>query len=243
MSAGYQKDLAFIHDVGFGFFATKAAPNLLRILHQYRVKKGLVVDLGCGSGIWAQQLVGAGYDVLGIDFSPAMIKLARKREPKARFQTGSFLTAQLPECDVVTSLGECFNYLFDQSNGKKRLSELFRRVFEALRPGGLFIFDMIGPGHERGANPRRGFWEGQDWAILVQVSENTKKRELVREIVTFRKTGNLYRRSVESHYLRLYPSSEIARQLRQAGFRVRVLRGYGDFRFTGAHSGFLARKP
>jgi hypothetical protein len=50
----YGADLAFIYDVGFGGHARRAAPTLLAILHQSGISAGLVVDLGCGSGIWAR---------------------------------------------------------------------------------------------------------------------------------------------------------------------------------------------
>ncbi|PLZ05962.1 class I SAM-dependent methyltransferase [Fischerella thermalis WC542] len=64
--AGDQEDLGYIHDVGFGAFSSESAPGLLEILHQKGINKGLVVDLGCGSGIWAKALTQAGYDVLGV---------------------------------------------------------------------------------------------------------------------------------------------------------------------------------
>ena len=43
--AGYQEDLGYIHDVGFGAFSSESAPGLLEILHQKGINKGLVVDL------------------------------------------------------------------------------------------------------------------------------------------------------------------------------------------------------
>jgi len=91
----YTDDLAYIHDVGFGEFALKSAPGLLNILRQRKIFAGLVVDLGCGSGLWARELTQAGYDVLGIEQSAAMIEIARKKTPKARFQKDSFLKALL----------------------------------------------------------------------------------------------------------------------------------------------------
>ncbi len=87
----YKDDLAYIHDVGFGDFAKNAAPELLAVLRQRGLTGGLVVDLGCGSGLWAEELTAAGYDVLGVDISPAMIEIARRRAPRARFEVGSFL--------------------------------------------------------------------------------------------------------------------------------------------------------
>src|SRR5436309_2695675 len=111
--AGYTEDLAFIHDAGYGDFARNAAPVLLEAFGARGIHGGLVVDLGCGSGIWAEELLAAGYDVLGVDISASMIRLARRRAPRARFVTASLLRFDLPACDAVTSIGECVNYAFD----------------------------------------------------------------------------------------------------------------------------------
>ncbi len=144
--SGYKDDLAYIHDVGFDDFARQAAPGLLEILRQSGITKGLVVDLGCGSGIWARELVEAGYEVLGVDISTAMIKLARKKVSQAKFVKTSFLKMQLPQCAAVTGIGECFNYLFDKNNNERALFRFFSRVYEALTSGGIFIFDVVEPG-------------------------------------------------------------------------------------------------
>jgi len=50
----YGEDLAYIHDVGFGDFAWRAAPGVLARLQRHGVDHGTVVDLGCGTGIWAR---------------------------------------------------------------------------------------------------------------------------------------------------------------------------------------------
>src|SRR6185295_18594623 len=153
MTKAYQHDLAYIHDAGFGDFAKNSAPGLLEIFRQNAINMGLVVDLGCGSGIWARALSRAGYEVLGIDISPAMIEIARKRVPRGEFRVESLLRFTLPECDAVTSLGECLNYLFDESNSMTQLRRLFGRIYTALKPGGVFVFDIAEPG--RGKGPRQ----------------------------------------------------------------------------------------
>ncbi len=238
----YSDDLAYIHDVGFGEFALKSAPGLLDILRQGKIAGGLVIDLGCGSGLWARELTKAGYNVLGIDQSSAMIEMAKKKAPKARFIKDSFLKAKLPLCDAVTSLGECFNYLFDKKNSKKELKLLFSRVYDALRPGGLFIFDVVEPGQVTVSTPSMRHLQGRDWAILLQVDEDPKINILTRKMTIFRKAGKLYRRNEETHRLQLYKGSEIAAILRRIGFHVRLIRGYGKLRFRKAHAGFIARK-
>jgi SAM-dependent methyltransferase len=239
---GYQADLAYTHDAGFLFFATGAAPGLLALLARYGVTGGRVVDLGCGSGLWARVLTDAGYDVLGVDYSAAMIALARKRAPKARFRRASYLDVDLPPCDAVTSIGECFNYLFDRDDDAP-LERLFRRIHAALRPGGVLLFDVLGPGQVPAGKRPQGHRSGDDWAVLVEREEDTDRHRLTRHITTFRRVGRLYRRSEEVHRLQLYRGRDVAATLARIGFRVRLMRGYGDFRLRRGHVAVAARKP
>lgn len=241
--AGYKDDLAYIHDVGFGDFARQAAPGLLKILRLNGITNGLVVDLGCGSGIWAHELIKTGYEVLGIDISEAMLKIARKRAPQARFIKKSFLKIRLPKCMAVTAIGECFNYLFDESNNPKALFRFFSQVNEALAPGGVFIFDVVEPGLVLGSRPSLRHSIGKDWAILLQVEEDSRTHVLMCRMTTFRRIGKLYRRNQEIHHCQLYKGSELARELRRLGFKVRLLRSYGPFRLYKNRVGFVARKP
>ncbi|HBL12401.1 MAG TPA: class I SAM-dependent methyltransferase, partial [Cyanobacteria bacterium UBA11162] len=112
----YKEDLAYIHDVGYSDYALKSAPGILEILNRSKIHQGLVVDLGCGSGLLAQELVKAGYHVLGIDISESMIAIARARVPNAEFRIASLFKTNIPPCNAVISIGECFNYLFDSDS-------------------------------------------------------------------------------------------------------------------------------
>ena len=58
---------------------------------------GSVADLGCGPGHIAGYLTGLGQHVVGIDLSPAMVEVARRRHPDVTFRVGSLLT--LPATD------------------------------------------------------------------------------------------------------------------------------------------------
>jgi SAM-dependent methyltransferase len=243
MAQGYSKDLAYIHDAGHGHFARAGAQLLVQLLGREGTSAGLVVDLGCGSGIGSEVLCAAGYDVLGIDISPTMIALARARVPRAEFRTGSCLAAKLPPCIAVTAVGEIFNFLFDRGNSAAKLARLFRRVHEALRPPGLFLFDVATPGRVPGSGPQRSYRQETHWAVLVETEEDRQRSLLTRRITSFRRVGDLYRRSAEVHRLRLWQPSKVAAQLRQVGFRVRLLAGYGSLHFAPGHVGFLARKP
>jgi SAM-dependent methyltransferase len=237
----YQDDLAYIHDTGFGGFARGSSPGLLSLFRQSGIAGGLVVDLGCGSGIWARQLADAGYQVLGVDISPAMIDLARRRVPEGRFHVGSFVRFPIPPCRAVTALGEVFNYLFDPEISLRTLRRVCERVFHALTPAGLLVFDVAQPGRCKGLTQR--FMEGQDWACLVELRRDVARQRLTRRIVSFRKVGDAYRRHEESHTQQLYPGTKVAEMLRAVGFRVRQARRYGDHALRPGVVALVARKP
>jgi SAM-dependent methyltransferase len=224
----YKQDLAFIHDVGFGEWALKSAPGILEILKQTGIREGLVVDLGCGSGLWARELAKANYEVLGIDISEAMIAIARKRVPIADFRVASLFTAKIPACNAVTSISECLNYTFVSKT--ENLARLFRRIYKALTPGGVFVFDLAGPGQVKRGTTTKRFTEGDGWLVLVEKHEDEAKEVLTRRITSFRSAGAHYRRSDEVHLQRLFRFADVAKELRSAGFRVRTGRSYGQYR-------------
>jgi SAM-dependent methyltransferase len=239
---GYGRDLAFIHNAGYSGYALGAAPGLLRILRTHKITRGLVVDLGCGSGRWARELNRAGYDELGVDQSRAMIALARRIAPKSRFKVASLLRTALPRCDAITSIGECVNYCFDRATINRSLMRLFKRAYGALRPGGILACDFATPKRrpEGGAREHRSARPG--WRIVARTTAHAG-RGIRREIVAFRKVGGAWRRSAETHDLRLYSAAEISDKLQRCGFRVRVVRGYGRFRFPRGIEGVVAVKP
>jgi SAM-dependent methyltransferase len=238
----YREDLAYIHDAGFGSFAQGAAAFLLKELRRSAFDHGLVIDLGCGSGILSEGMAAGGFDVLGIDLSPALIALARKRVPSGQFRVESLLTAELPPCIAVAAVGECVNYLFDDRHSWERVQQMLARAFAALVPGGLLLFDVAEPGRVPGGTSK-SYREGDDWAVLVTVEEDSRQQLLTRHITSFRKVGELYRRDHEVHRLRLVPREQVLPWLRDIGFQVETLDAYGSASFPVGWVGFLARKP
>jgi SAM-dependent methyltransferase len=237
----YARDLARIHDEAFGHMARGGAEALLRRLAERRITSGLVVDLGCGSGITAAALTEAGFDVLGFDLSPELLEIARHRAPAARFVEASLFEAELPECVAVTAIGEIFNYAHDPRAGRRGVQDVFARVHGALRPRGLFLFDIVEPGRER-AGLRRTWHEGADWTLCFEAEEDDDARRVHRRMIVFRETGAGYERTDERHELWAYPREEALADLAAAGFhKPTILGAYGErVHFGTGHAGFLA---
>jgi len=227
VSAGYQSDLAYNHDAGFGYIATHGASFLAGELAQSGIRGGTIVELGCGSGISSVIFADAGFAVVGFDISEPLIDMARQRVPAGAFQNESFVSAELPSCVAVTAFGEVLNYGFDSANNAQARRALFGRIFSALAPGGQFVFDMAGPDRVPAGKPYRFWAEGPDWAVLGDAAANDDHTVMSRQITTFTRDGDRYRRASETHRLLLVNPDDVVASLNDTGFAVETMASYG----------------
>jgi len=103
--------------------------------------KGRVLDLGCGTGLpYARYLVEKGFDVLGVDLSEEMVKVASKNVPEASFvQLSMNEMTYRDEFDGVVSsfsmllLPPCL------------FRETASRIYSALVEGGYFYLSLNEP--------------------------------------------------------------------------------------------------
>jgi hypothetical protein len=126
----------------------------------------------------------------------------------------------------------------------RRIAALFQWIVQTCvyiaSPGGVLIFDVF----VKGRRMKYKTWRvGATWAVLAHVNEEPVRRRHTRDIVTFRKTGQGYRRRAERHVLTVSTPSALTAELRRAGFSVRSTRAYGGFRLPYRRLGFVARKP
>jgi SAM-dependent methyltransferase len=224
----YGPDQAGIHHRAFGGLASTAAQHLRSLLAERGLDAGVVVDLGCGSGILARTLTDAGYEVTGADISPDMVALARETAPLARFVEGSLFDAELPPgCVAVTAIGEALNYGTDPRAGLDAVARLATRIHDALVPGGLWLFDAAGPGRAGPAQRVVQFHRRDDWCLGMVATESEDRRRLDREITMFIPGDDeRYRRVDEHHVLRLYERGELASATVRAGFEVEFIDDY-----------------
>jgi len=221
----YGADLSAIHHDAFGGLARDAARAIVRLLRAARIRSGRVVDLGCGSGILAAHLSAHGYEVLGIDPSASMLRIARRVAPEATFVRGRAEQVSLPRCAAVVATGESITYLAGRMRPLPLLTAHIRRVADALEPGGLFVFDCIVAG---GPPMAYATWRtSNDWDVVADVREERQRRVVTRRIVTFTREGARYRRSKEEHRVGVYERETILHRLRAHGFRAHVRAAYG----------------
>jgi len=237
----YEEDLARIHDEGFTRFVRESMPGLERVLVERGIVGGTALDLGCGSGVWLARLIELGYEGVGVDVSPAMLRIARERAPGARLIEGSVFDVELPVCDAVTAISECFNYLGNNADADESLGALLGKIHRALRPGGVLIFDLALRGRVGAAGLHKHVVT-DDWAIMVDSAEPEAGAALERRMTTFYKASEGYRRLDETHRLRLYEAEEIESAVRGAGFAIERVETYGAEVFGPGYGAFVATK-
>ena len=100
-----------------------------------------ILDYGCGYGRCLGELFGAGFrDLIGFDFSPAMIAAARARFPEISFEVVQSSTIPLPDTSVDVALLFSVLTCMPTDDGQRAIIGELRRV---LRPGGLlYISDL-----------------------------------------------------------------------------------------------------
>ena len=98
-----------------------------------------LLDLGCGPGIHAKEYCSRGAEVMGIDISEEMIKIAKKQAPQATFLKGNLFELPFPDnhFEIITS-----SYVLDHI---KDLYSAAKEILRVLKPKGEFIFTIPHP--------------------------------------------------------------------------------------------------
>jgi cyclopropane fatty-acyl-phospholipid synthase-like methyltransferase len=125
-----------------------------------------VLDIGCGAGVPADRLmIAAGLAVTGVDISQVQIERARRLVPEATFVCCDVVDFDLGPVsfDAIISLYTLIHLPLDDQR------DLFPRVFDALRPGGLLLA-IVGNHEWTGVEDYLGapmFWEHPDAATSL----------------------------------------------------------------------------
>src|SRR5690606_8859878 len=99
---------------------------------------GFAVDLGCGEGRDTVEMLRRGWRVLALDRSPdAIARLPEHERLEAR--QADFTEAELPQADLVNA-SFCLFICPPDAFGA-----MWARIVAALRPGGRFSGQLLGP--------------------------------------------------------------------------------------------------
>lgn len=188
-----------------------------------------LLDLGCGPGIYAERFHKAGYTVTGIDFSKRSIEYAQEQtllnKSNIQYYYQNYLTIDYTEQFDVITLIYCD---YAPLSITDRLI-LLRKVYQALKPNGKFIYDVFTPlmrkeeNHSWYYSEESGFWNQKPHFCLNSVYQydDEDNTELRQSIVLTEDTINCY--NIWDHY---FTKEKLISEIQPIGFNT--LEFYGD---------------
>ncbi|OUD05091.1 class I SAM-dependent methyltransferase [Streptomyces swartbergensis] len=202
-----------------------------------------VLDIGCGTGVFALLLAERGVDVVGVDPAGASLEVARGKPggERVRWIHGDATALPPLTADLATMTGNAAQAVVDPEDWRRTL----RGVREALRPGGRFVFETRIPARRAWEEWNReathtatdvpGVGAVESWVDLLDVSG---------PLVTFRWTyvfasdGQVL---TSDSTLRFREREEVEAELVAQGYAVEGVRDAPDR--PGREFVFVARRP
>ena len=179
-----------------------------------------VCDLCCGTGTLAIRFASRDLKTFAVDLSPDMCRIARQKSKRAGLPVhvieADMREFRLPErVDLVTCHFDAINHVPRRSD----LSKVFKRVSEAVKPGGYFVFDVNTKlSFERIWN-LTWFLERDPVAMVMRSSHKPGADRAMADVEWFVRTGkNTWRRHHEHVEQVCWTDEEIRSALTRAGF-------------------------
>ena len=98
-----------------------------------------ILDIGCGTGNQVVNFASKGYEVLGIDISPSMIKKAKEKYPNYNFEVADASNVDKFNSNSFTHI-TCLYFTVYYFENKR---QLFQNIYRWLIPGGYFIIHLV----------------------------------------------------------------------------------------------------
>ena len=217
-----------------------------QILKREGLRPRTAVDLACGTGSITALLARMGLDVTGVDMSEEMLTVAQQKTcrltPMPRFICQKLQALRLPRgVDLAVCGLDSLDYITDPVDCEKAIA----RVYRALNPGGIFIFDVNTPEKLRAMDGQVFLDEDEDVYCVWRGEFDEETNICSYGMDLFQRTGRLWQRSFEEHREYAYTREQLAAYLKKAGFcRIAV---YADRSFSPPGEGeqriyFKARK-
>jgi SAM-dependent methyltransferase len=129
--------LARLYDASMGD-TTEVGSYIRHLIRQHKPKARTLLELACGTGA-ILKILAKSYHVVGLDLSPQMLSIARKKLPHVRFYCKDMVSFDLgKKFDVVICVFDSINHVLKFTDWQK----IFRNAAAHLESDGLFLFDV-----------------------------------------------------------------------------------------------------
>lgn len=182
-----------------------------------------ILDIGCGTGILAAKLAKKGGEVTAIDLSPQMLDIAKNRAQSLNLAI-DFVNQPMQgleghtDVDVAVIPIDSLNYVIE----KEEVEETFKRIYKALRPGGLLLFDVHSTFKTDVIFMESPFvYDDGRIAYIWQTEAGDVPHSVYSELSFFVKTREqLYERFDEVHMQRTFSIHTYVDLLEKVGFKI-----------------------
>lgn len=206
----------------------KRAKYLQKLLKKSAIPVHTVLDLACGTGTISCLLAEAGYQVTATDGSEemltqAMMKAGEMEEPPFFLHQSMPKLRLLEPVDAAVSTLDSLNYL----TMTKDLQETFKRVYQYLKPGGSFLFDVNSPYKLRRMDGQMYMDETEESFCVWRTFFSEKQKTCTYQVDLFqlREDGETWDRDFEEHRERAWSDLELRQFLTDAGFQNIIITG------------------
>ena len=191
-------------------------------------EKNLVVDLGCGTGTLTNLMYKKGYDMIGIDSSPAMLEVAQSKRDDKGYEI-LYINQDMRDLDLYSTVGTVYsvcdsvNYLLED----EEVVRTFKLVRKFLYPGGLFMFDFNTVyKYEKVLGDTTIAENREDCAFIWEnfYDDDTHINEYDLSIFIEQDEPGLFKRFTENHFQRGYTLGQMLVFLQKAGFKAILVR-------------------
>ncbi len=224
--------LAWFYDMYWGPASRdQLLPVLEEILLDDLPEAARILDLACGTGQVTAALEEAGYDMVGIDGSRAMLAYARNNAPGVEFLRADARTFELDEpVDAVICLFESLNHIMTEGE----LGDVFANVADTLVDDGVFLVDVnMAPAYGEDWVGTDGIIE-PDHVLFTENRADTADQTATSEVTLFRHAHGAWRRQGMRLDHRWFDEEVILDKLAQAGFdRAAIYDAEEDLGLTG----------
>lgn len=201
----------------------KRAEYFQSILEKHNTTKGILVDLGCGTGSLCEIMHDYGYEVIGVDNSVDMLNQAMQK----RYQSNKdilYLNQDMLELDLYGTMDICLCVL-DSLNHILTFDDLvkaFKNVSLFLHPDGIFIFDMNScfKHHQILANNTFVYEYDDIFCCWQNTLHNDNLIEIKLDIFMADDEDYSYQRLEDNFYEKAYSLEEINQAINQAGMKI-----------------------
>lgn len=224
-------EFAFVYHLGpYTSYSLRMAELLPAVLENFNFQAQSLLDLACGEGSFVINLAKTGKHITGVDASAPMLQIARIQAAgqgvKAEFLQMDMRNLDfIASFDLVTCWFDSLNYLLEIND----LEKTFQGVEKALKPGGLFIFDMNTIYGLAVLWQQPAYTIQQDTPELVEIHRTSfdyDQSTATVNITAFIHSDQGWQRMDEVHQERGYPLAQIQSLLSACGFEI--LGCYGD---------------